>query len=105
MGADIVKLDAWARIVENGQLVRVNFAPHAVERFIQRVQPGLGEREAVLTLQGLCSAGSVTACRPDWLPTTSLAPLWLALGDVAFPLDAAKEDRGRLVATTCMCRG
>ena len=92
-----------AALKETGEPVCVTFAAHAIERFCERVRPGLGAGPACLQLQGLASACSVTAERPSsaW---RSKALMWLPVGDIAFPLVPSSRGRDELVATTCLTK-
>lgn len=90
-------------IKETGEPVCVTFAAHAIERFCERVRPGLGAGSACLQLQGLASAFAVTAEPPSWA-RHSKAQMWLLVGDIAFPLVPSGGDRRELVATTCLAK-
>jgi hypothetical protein len=97
----MVELRAFGAVQETGALVVLNFTKHAIERFVERVRPGLAWSSALLQLQGLAAATYVTAERPEWA-AHSKAQLWLPVGDAAFTLVTQGEE---LVATTVLTPG
>lgn len=87
--------------------VEVALSHHAVERYQERVRPGLEAKLARADLQRLMSAGEITSCPPAWLQSRERqsAAFYLTIGDVVLPLDPCRRNRERLVALTCIVRG
>jgi hypothetical protein len=94
-----------APLEETGAQIAVRIKAHALGRFVERVSPGLDAIHATAVLTELAAFASITAKPPDWLSHRSRAPMYLALGDVAFLLvpDPAAPDL--LVAVTCLVSG
>jgi hypothetical protein len=80
----------------------IDLTDHAIQRFRDRVRPGLDLDAAADELARLVGHAELTPCRPDWLH--GFAYLYLVAGDVALPLEPALDDPERLVATTCLVR-
>jgi hypothetical protein len=95
---------AAARLAGGQTQVRVRFSDHAVQRFRERVRPGLGSESAAEQISLITEHGEVTVGPPSWADRAT-SFLYLVVGDVCFPLDADKRDREVLVATTCIVRG
>jgi hypothetical protein len=77
---------------------------HAIERYQERVRPGLDRQAALEDLRHtLTSAGVWSLEAPDWLDTQHGDGFVLLGDDVALPIQAAPD--GALVATTCLTRG
>lgn len=87
--------------------VRIRFTIHAVERFVERVRPGLDFASGRLELWRLAGVGTVAAYAPGWLPgsRTSASDAYLVVGDMAVPLVAESSGSRVLVATTVVVRG
>jgi hypothetical protein len=84
------------------QLTTIDLTAHAIERFRDRVRPGLDLDAAADELARLATIAEVTPVRPDWLKGFAL--LYLVAGDVALPLEPAHNDPERLIATTTLVR-
>jgi hypothetical protein len=76
---------------------------HAVDRFQERVRPGLSREAAEDELARLVLFGSVVTEPPAWLCTRP-GDAYLVIGDLALPLLAHAAD-GAYYATTCLVRG
>lgn len=80
----------------------IDLTAHAIERFRDRVRPGIELDAAADELARLVGHAELTPQRPEWL--TGFALLYLVAGDVALPLEPALGNPERLVATTCLVR-
>lgn len=82
------------------------FTTHAIERFRDRVRPGLSFADAEVELARLAPAGQVVSESPDWHARRAAqrALCYLVIGDLVLPLKAAHQP-GRYVATTCIPKG
>jgi hypothetical protein len=80
---------------------------HAVERFRERVRPGLTWDAAERELAQLLRAGEAKPEAPSWLADVQRqrADLYLIVGDIVFPLAASEVRPGRWLVTTCIARG
>lgn len=85
----------------------IELTAHAVERFHERVRPGLTLAGAEEELARLVLAGEVTAVPPAWhvAGCAQLAPWYLAVADILLPLKPHWSEPGVLVATTCLPKG
>lgn len=101
---DEMDFEVLTAVKETAEPVRIRFKPHAVDRFRQRVRPGLDPMNARLQLQGIAAASTLTNERPNWSDRTQ-ATLWLRVADAAFIVVPDPNDRDCLVATTCVARG
>jgi hypothetical protein len=81
-------------------LATIDLTAHAIERFRDRVRPGIDLDVAADELANLVCYGELTPVRSPWL--AGFALLYLVAGDVALPLEPALGDPERLVATTCL---
>lgn len=95
----VVPLDGTA----NASVV-VNLTRHAVERYRERVRPGLSVEAAAGDLMRLAPRGAVAPSAPAWLHRHTYA-LFLVIGDICFPLAPDCRAPETLTATTCLCRG
>ncbi len=93
-----------APIAEADVKVRVVLTTHAVERYVERVQPCADFKLAVSQIARLFSLGVVAPRPAEWDATQRPAPLYLTVGDVSFVLDVDARDRELLVARTCVTR-
>ena len=74
---------------------------HAVQRYQERVRPGLDEAAARAELERLRAVAAVASDPPGWLHAADQAPWYLLLGDdVVLPL--LRQSDGRWVASTCV---
>jgi hypothetical protein len=85
--------------------VRVALTAHAVERYIERVQPGADAAGARTQIARLFAMGVIESRPATWDRSVRPAPLYLTVGDVSFVLDVDRRNSGRLVAQTCVTRG
>jgi hypothetical protein len=90
-----------------GDSVPLIWTHHSVERFAERVRPGLAEADVRVQLSRMLSGAVVTARRPDWLdqsaPDASRADAFLLMGeDVCAPL--VRHRSGELAAVTVVFR-
>lgn len=85
---------------------RIGFTSHAVERFIERVRPGIDVDVAVREMRAMAQVAEYSPGAPAWCTgveeyeerTTG----WLVLADIAFPLSGHGRKR---TAVTCIVRG
>lgn len=79
---------------------------HAVERFQERVRPGLTLAAAEDELAHLALAGDVVTTAPPWHADRAAreAPYYLLIADLILPLQPGTE-AGVYVATTCLPKG
>lgn len=82
-------------------MARVRFSRHAVERYVERVKPGLSFGAAAAELEGLLWSGALelTDEAPAFCGSPNPDDGFLRLGDIAFPL--LRKPSGYLLATTC----
>lgn len=82
----------------------IELTVHAVERFHERVRPGLSRAAAEEELAFLLALATVTCEPPAWVRERAVrrADCHAVMGDVVLPLYACG---GVLVATTCIARG
>lgn len=85
----------------------IQLSQHAVERFQQRVRPGLDPVDAEEQLANLALAGDLVPEPPAWHGATcaQLAPWYLVIADIVLPLKPHWTEPDLLVATTCLARG
>ena len=82
-------------------LESVVISDHAVQRYQERVRPGLDEAAARAELERLRAAATVVRDPPAWLHAADQAPCYLLLGDdVVLPL--LRQSGGGWVASTCV---
>ena len=76
---------------------------HAIERYEQRIRPGVTIEEARADLERLAAQGTLTVDPPPWIGQSNwtAAVRYLLVGDVVLPLGRAD---GRLIALTCIPR-
>ena len=89
-----------------GDCLPINFAEHAVRRFIERLRPGIESEAAYSELCHLLASSRVVRQPPGWLATESAPPAdrWLLIGDdLALPL--RRNRAGELLAVTTLARG
>ena len=82
----------------------VRFSGHAVERFRERVRPGLTLEAARADLIRVVESGRLVSQPPRWIQWDERSPLFLELGDVVFPLRTASGEAD-WEAATCLVRG
>ena len=78
------------------------FSDHAVQRYQERLRPGLDLLHARNELTRLADAGQVTPNPPGWAQTADGGPFLILGPDVCLPL--VPKGRNRLVATTVLTR-
>lgn len=85
----------------------IGISDHAVERYVERVRPGLGFVAARRELRRLIEAGTLTATAPEWVAESAdVSDAYLDAGDVAICLNVDNSRGGRkLVAATVLIRG
>jgi hypothetical protein len=84
-----------------GDTLAVGFSDHAVERFSERLRPGIDPEEVRRQLSRMLSAAVVTRRPPEWFrqPPGQHADAFLVVGpDVVMPL--RRRPNGELVAAT-----
>lgn len=81
----------------------VSFSRHAVERYSERVRPGLDHGLATEDLLRVAEVGRFVSTPPGWMVWDLRSPLYLQVGDVVFPLRPLSD--GGWQATTCLARG
>jgi hypothetical protein len=87
--------------------IEIHLSEHAVQRFHERVRPGLDRIAAEDALARLALHGTIDTEPPDWLARHQRqhAACYLVAGDVVLPLDPCRRDPAVLVALTCLARG
>ena len=81
---------------------QVTVSGHAVERYRDRVKPGLDSDAARTELERLCALGLIHTEAPGWVNPARPAAYYLLLGDlIVLPL-APQADAW--VATTCVAQ-
>jgi hypothetical protein len=85
----------------------IGLTSHAVDRFQERVRPGLSHEQAEEELGRLIRFGEVSSAPPRWLADTQRqrAAFYLLVGDIVLPLDPHPAQRERLQALTCLVAG
>ena len=83
--------------------MNVKFSVHAVERYIERVRPGLCFGDASGELSALMEHAEVSETPPEWHGGGPEVAWLLLSDDVAFPL--CRTRGSYLLATTCDIRG
>ena len=84
----------------------IELSTHAIERFAQRVRPGLDPAAAAEQLAQLALAGELRDEPPSWhlAGAAQIAPWYLVIADIVLPLRPHRSEPGVLVATTCLAR-
>jgi hypothetical protein len=85
--------------------VPVQFSRHAVNRYAERVRPGMAGDRLSEELTRVLALGSLVPRPPSWTVWDMRSPLYLELGDVIFPLRAPATAGGVWTAATCLVRG
>lgn len=68
--------------------MHIRLTRHAIERYVDRVRPGLGIPEAEAELEQLVRIGQVLADAPPWYHGNARKPAaYLVAGDVLVPLN------------------
>jgi hypothetical protein len=80
---------------------------HAIERYRERVRPGLELHAAAIALERLVAYGAVRNRAPDWVADRQRqrAAFYLIVGDLVFPMDPSHRDPASLRVLTCLARG
>ncbi len=79
----------------------VRISAHAVDRYRERIKPGLDEAAARSELERLRAVGTVVREPPTWLHAADHAPCYLLFGDdIALPL--LRHTDGGWIASTCV---
>lgn len=74
---------------------------HAIDRYHERVKPGLSRVDAKADLERMLDLAEVVDVRPCWAGEGHQADRWLTLGEgIAFPL---VDNAGTTYAVTCLC--
>lgn len=87
--------------------LEIHLSQHAIDRFHERVRPGLDRAAAEDALAQLALLGTIESEPPEWLARRQRqrAACYLVAGDVVLPLDPYRRDPRVLVALTCVARG
>lgn len=85
----------------------IELTSHAVQRYQQRIRPGLSIEAAENELARVVLVGEFVTEPPAWHlgSCAQLAPFYLCLADVLLPLTPHHRQPGVLVATTCLAKG
>jgi hypothetical protein len=85
----------------------IHLTSHAIERYRDRVRPGLSFEAAELELARVAASGEITTHAPAWHLRTCAqeAPYYLVIADVLLPLRPHHSEIDVLVATTCLAQG
>ena len=85
--------------------VNVRVTNHAVERYMERVRPGLDFKRAKAELIHLVGQFGEERPRPEWMSMKAQEPdVWVAVGDDVW-LPCERRGDGRLVAHTVLAQG
>ncbi len=85
----------------------IELSAHAVERYQQRVRPGLSLEAAEDELARVALVGEITTDPPAWhlRSCAQIAPFYLCVGDVLLTLALHQTQPDVFVATTCLAKG
>lgn len=88
-------------------LLEIHLSSHAIERFHQRVRPGLDLDSAGDELSRLVAIGELSDTAPPWHAHRQAqeAHAYLIVADLVLPLQPAQDDPSALVAVSCIPRG
>lgn len=88
-------------------LLEIQLTTHAIERFQQRVRPGLDLEAAGDELARLLATAAIVQDPPDWFARRQarVACSYLVVGDLVLPLQQSRSGDGTLVAVSCIPRG
>lgn len=88
-------------------VLTIELTAHAVDRYVERVRPGLAREVAEAELAHVVLAGEVVTTPPAWhlANCAQVAPSYLVVADVLLPLVPRPDDPDVLVATTCLAKG
>ena len=88
-------------------VLTIELSRHAVERFRERVRPGLDVDAASDELARLAAIGEIHEEAPEWLASRQrqVASLYLVAGDVVLPLQFRMGEDDCYGAMTCLVRG
>ena len=100
-------MGAFASIGLGPRRVEVLLSTHAIERFNERVRPGLDYASAAVELARLVLAAELSTEPPTWLAATQAqrSAMYAVIGDLVLPLDPSRQDQAALCALTCLARG
>jgi hypothetical protein len=83
----------------------IKFCAHSVERYRDRLRPGLTIEFAEAELQRIACHAQMSREAPEWLCSERQdAAVFLTIADATFPLVLA-EDGSFFVAVTCLTKG
>lgn len=83
----------------------IKFFPHSVERYRDRLRPGLTIESAEGELQRIACHARLSREAPEWLCSNRRdAAVFLSIADATFPL-VLSSDGSFFVALTCLTRG
>ena len=87
--------------------LEIRLTQHAIERFHERVRPGLAMAAAEEELARLVSIADVVTEPPPWHGERQrrTAPAYLVIGDLVLPAEWLVGEPDVLVAVTCIARG
>lgn len=79
---------------------------HAVERYVERVRPGLDLPQAVVELAGVLQCSTLAEKQPLWKAHSHWPPVaWLLIGeDIALPLQRTVTPGADWFVPTCMVK-
>jgi hypothetical protein len=75
-----------------GDSAAVAFSNHAVERFAERLRPGMDPDEVRRQLSGMLASAVVTTKPPEWFKPRQRADAYLVVADVVMPLRRCAHD-------------
>jgi hypothetical protein len=84
-----------------------HFTTHAIERFRERVRPGLAWDAAEREFARVARLARATPQPPEWLADRERehAELYLVVGDLVWPMAASAAHADRRLITTRLARG
>lgn len=103
--APIRSLAAWFRKTTDAPDPTIRISTHAIDRYRERVRPGLDRKATKHEIEHLIQVGEVTKMPPEWCGgdrDTSDGAFLLIGNDLVLPLRGEGEE---LTAVTCLVRG
>jgi len=83
----------------------VEFGPHAVERYQERLRPALSIEGAEIELERIANHARLSSDPPTWVGSDrDDSPIFLSVGDATFPLSLTRDGTA-FRARTCLVRG
>ena len=94
----------WVRVAGTPVSVPVVLSRHAVDRYIERVEPGVPAATAIEHILRLLSESTLESGPAVWDRTPRPAALYITIGDVSFAVRVSARRHGEFVVVTCIAR-